>query len=55
MELRVLIHAPRGRDAAVVKDVIQVRHNSEICDTLPRLLEGLCPVSYTHLTLPTKA
>ena len=25
------------------------------CDALGADLEGVCPVSYTHLTLPTKA
>ena len=32
MELRVLIHAPRGRDAAVVRDVLQSHHWIEVCD-----------------------
>jgi signal transduction histidine kinase/CheY-like chemotaxis protein len=32
MELRVLIHAPRGRDAAVVKGVLESHHWIEVCD-----------------------
>jgi signal transduction histidine kinase/CheY-like chemotaxis protein len=32
MELRVLIHAPRGRDAAVVKGVLASHHWIEVCD-----------------------
>jgi len=31
MEFRVLIHAPRGRDASVVKGVIEPRHAVEVC------------------------
>jgi len=31
MELRVLIHAPRGRDAAVVEGVLDPRHKVVIC------------------------
>jgi signal transduction histidine kinase/CheY-like chemotaxis protein len=31
MELRVLIHAPRGRDAAVVQGVLDPRHEVVIC------------------------
>jgi signal transduction histidine kinase/CheY-like chemotaxis protein len=31
MELRVLIHAPRGRDAAVVQGVLDPRHKVVIC------------------------
>ena len=31
MELRVLIHAPRGRDAAVVQSVVSAAHEVEIC------------------------
>jgi signal transduction histidine kinase/CheY-like chemotaxis protein len=31
MEFRVLIHAPRGRDASVVKGVIEPRHVVEVC------------------------
>ena len=41
MELRVLIHAPRGRDAAVVKDVIQPHHQSQICNTVAQLAAAL--------------
>jgi signal transduction histidine kinase/CheY-like chemotaxis protein len=31
MEFRVLIHAPRGRDASVVKGVIEPRHAVDVC------------------------
>jgi signal transduction histidine kinase/ActR/RegA family two-component response regulator len=31
MELRVLVYAPRGRDAAVVRDVVQPRHAVKVC------------------------
>ena len=31
MELRVLVHAPRGRDAAVVKGVLEPQHVVEVC------------------------
>jgi signal transduction histidine kinase/CheY-like chemotaxis protein len=31
MEFRVLIHAPRGRDASVVKGVIEPRHSVDVC------------------------
>jgi signal transduction histidine kinase/CheY-like chemotaxis protein len=31
MEFRVLIHAPRGRDASVVKGVIESRHAVDVC------------------------
>ena len=41
MELRVLIHAPRGRDAAVVKDVIQAHHQGHICNTPAQLVAAL--------------
>lgn len=41
MELRVLIHAPRGRDAAVVKDVIQPRHPGHICNTPLQVLTAM--------------
>jgi signal transduction histidine kinase/ActR/RegA family two-component response regulator len=37
MELRVLIHAPRGRDAAVVKGVLEPHHVVEVCDEPARL------------------
>ena len=41
MELRVLIHAPRGRDASVVKDVIQSHHASVICNTPSQLVASM--------------
>jgi signal transduction histidine kinase/ActR/RegA family two-component response regulator len=41
MEFRVLIHAPRGRDAAVVKDVIQPNHAGLVCDTPAQLVAAL--------------
>ena len=42
MELRVLIHAPRGRDAAVVQSVVATAHQVEVCpegDDLMRCLQ----------------
>ncbi|HEY8049866.1 MAG TPA: response regulator [Ramlibacter sp.] len=41
MELRVLIHAPRGRDAAVVKDVVQPNHRGHVCNTPTQLVAAL--------------
>lgn len=41
MELRVLIHAPRGRDAAVVSDVVSPRQSVHVCATGEDLLRGL--------------
>jgi signal transduction histidine kinase/ActR/RegA family two-component response regulator len=41
MEFRVLIHAPRGRDAAVVKDVIQPNHVGLVCETPQQLVEAM--------------
>ncbi|MEJ6022424.1 response regulator [Ramlibacter sp. PS4R-6] len=38
MEFRVLIHAPRGRDAAVVKDVVQANNRAQICNTPAQLV-----------------
>src|SRR6478609_9569497 len=32
MELRVLVHAPRGRDAAIVKGALQSHYWVEVCD-----------------------
>jgi signal transduction histidine kinase/ActR/RegA family two-component response regulator len=40
-ELRVLVHAPRGRDAAVVQDVIAPNHQVQVCMTAPHLLAEL--------------
>jgi signal transduction histidine kinase/ActR/RegA family two-component response regulator len=41
MELRVLIHAPRGRDASVVKDVIQPNHSAQVCTTPAQLMTAM--------------
>jgi signal transduction histidine kinase/ActR/RegA family two-component response regulator len=41
MELRVLIHAPRGRDAAVVQNVLGTAHKAVVCDESTLLLECL--------------
>jgi signal transduction histidine kinase/CheY-like chemotaxis protein len=44
MELRVLIHAPRGRDASVVKGVVESHHQVHVCadpnDLLAELQRG---------------
>ncbi|MBE7941930.1 MULTISPECIES: ATP-binding protein [Ramlibacter] len=40
-ELRVLVHAPRGRDASVVRDVIRPAHVTEVCETPGGLLAAL--------------
>ncbi|MDB5899147.1 MAG: hybrid sensor histidine kinase/response regulator [Ramlibacter sp.] len=57
MELRVLIHAPRGRDGAVVHDVLQQRGiPSLICasesDLLQAMKEGAASVILTEEALP---
>ena len=41
MELRVLIHAPRGRDASVVRSVVALWHPVLVCDHPAQLLAGL--------------
>jgi signal transduction histidine kinase/CheY-like chemotaxis protein len=41
MELRVVVHAPRGRDAAVVQGVLQPQHNVVICTQPHELLDAL--------------
>ena len=41
MELRVLIHAPRGRDAAVVKGVLLPDHVVEVCGEAAQLVARL--------------
>ena len=41
MELRVLVHAPRGRDAAVVQGVLERHHQVRICDGAQCLLACL--------------
>jgi signal transduction histidine kinase/ActR/RegA family two-component response regulator len=41
MELRVLIHAPRGRDAAVVKGVLEPDHVVEVCGEAAQLVARL--------------
>jgi signal transduction histidine kinase/ActR/RegA family two-component response regulator len=45
MEMRVLIHAPRGRDAAVVQSVVAVDHQVEICLEPADLMRCLQQVS----------
>jgi signal transduction histidine kinase/ActR/RegA family two-component response regulator len=39
MELRVLIHAPRGRDAAVVQNVLGTVHKGVVCSEPAQLLQ----------------
>jgi signal transduction histidine kinase/ActR/RegA family two-component response regulator len=41
MEMRVLIHAPRGRDAQVVQDVIRAHHAGWICETPARFVAAI--------------
>ena len=41
MELRVLVHAPRGRDASVVQAVVQAHHEVTICADGGELRAGL--------------
>jgi signal transduction histidine kinase/ActR/RegA family two-component response regulator len=41
MELRVLIHAPRGRDASVVKSVVEAHHQALICTEPDQLVAEL--------------
>jgi len=41
MELRVVIHAPRGRDATVVKGVIAPHHAARVCNEPLQLLRCL--------------
>lgn len=41
MELRVLIYAPRGRDAAVVKSVVGTAHEVQACATSNALIDAL--------------
>jgi len=41
MEFRVLIHAPRGRDAAVVRHVVASAHQVEVCPEWTDLLRCL--------------
>jgi signal transduction histidine kinase len=45
MELRVLIHAPRGRDAAVIQGVAGAAHEVEVCAEWPDLMHRLQDVS----------
>lgn len=57
MEMRVLIHAPRGRDGAVVQSVLTgQRIESLVCaseaDLLARLVEGAAAVILTEEALP---
>ncbi len=41
MELRVLIHAPRGRDATVVQGVLGRAHVGVVCDEAAQLLRSI--------------
>jgi signal transduction histidine kinase/ActR/RegA family two-component response regulator len=41
MELRVLVHAPRGRDAAVVSGIIEPQHKVQVCDGPQELLQRM--------------
>jgi signal transduction histidine kinase/ActR/RegA family two-component response regulator len=41
IELRVLIHAPRGRDAAVVEGVVGRQHAAQVCDEPQQLMRLL--------------
>jgi signal transduction histidine kinase/ActR/RegA family two-component response regulator len=41
MELRVLVHAPRGRDAVVVKGVLEPQHAAHVCADEQELLREL--------------
>jgi hypothetical protein len=57
MELRVLIHAPRGRDGAVVHGVLtHQRIEAKVCATdeelLASLREGAAAVILTEEALP---
>ena len=49
MELRVLIHAPRGRDAAVIQSVVEAAHQVEICPEWTDLVRGLHQLSATTI------
>jgi signal transduction histidine kinase/ActR/RegA family two-component response regulator len=49
MEFRVLIHAPRGRDAAVVQSVVEPAHAVVICPHWTDLLRELHEVSATTI------
>jgi signal transduction histidine kinase/ActR/RegA family two-component response regulator len=49
MEFRVLIHAPRGRDAAVVQGVVEVAHAVVVCADWTGLLRELHEVSATTI------
>ena len=55
MELRVLVHAPRGRDAAVVKGVLEPHHVALVCDDpqelQQRLVEGAAAAIVTEEAL----
>jgi signal transduction histidine kinase/ActR/RegA family two-component response regulator len=49
MEFRVLIHAPRGRDAAVVQSVVEPAHPVVVCADRTDLLRELHEVSATTI------
>ena len=59
MELRVLIFAPRGRDAAVVESVLRPDHNALVCDgaadLLAKLREGSAAAIITEEALGDEA
>nr|MDQ6880829.1 response regulator [Pseudomonadota bacterium] len=58
MELRVLVHAPRGRDATVVKGVLEPRHTAHVCDDphelLRRMDEGAAAAIVTEEALSNR-
>ena len=51
MELRVLIHAPRGRDAAVVQGVLEGEHAVAICAEPQQLMDRLHEVSAAAIVI----
>jgi signal transduction histidine kinase/ActR/RegA family two-component response regulator len=55
MELRVLVHAPLGRDAAVVQGVIEPQHKAQVCvdaqELLCRMNEGAAAAIVTQEAL----
>ncbi len=59
MELRVLIHAPRGRDAAVVQSVLGEAHTGVVCadvtELLQRIREGAAAAIVTEEALADTA
>ncbi|HSV45162.1 MAG TPA: hybrid sensor histidine kinase/response regulator, partial [Ramlibacter sp.] len=55
MQLRVLVHAPRGRDAAVIKGVVEPQHPVHVCadaaDLLGHLNDGAAATVVTEEAL----